>query len=95
MIVCICQHAALQTGRQTIRRQLPAFPPHALSPPTPTTLQGMVLLNPEELVLPPVRIPEDMLPHEKVGGCTNDQMRHAACDVIIDIQTSHTSGRLS
>jgi hypothetical protein len=27
----------------------------------------MVLLNPEELVLPPVRIPEDMLPHEKVG----------------------------
>lgn len=30
-------------------------------------LQGMVLLNPEELVLPPVRIPEDMLPHEKVG----------------------------
>lgn len=28
----------------------------------------MVLLNPEELVLPPVRIPEDMLPHEKVGS---------------------------
>ena len=27
-----------------------------------------MLLNPEELVLPPVRIPEDMLPHEKVGS---------------------------
>lgn len=33
--------------------------------------QGMVLLNPEELVLPPVRIPEDMLPHEKA--------RHLSC----------------
>lgn len=31
------------------------------------SLQGMVLLNPEELVMAPVRIPEDMLPHEKVG----------------------------
>lgn len=31
-----------------------------------------MLLNPEELVLPPVRIPEDMLPHEKVGSHTHE-----------------------
>ena len=67
--MCIWQHATLRAAGRTICRQLPAFSHNVLSRPNlHVTLQGMVLLNPEELVLPPVRIPEDMLPHEKVGS---------------------------
>ncbi len=35
--------------------------------PCLSLLQGMVLLNPEELALPPVKVPDDAPQHERVA----------------------------